>query len=111
MKEYFHTYNLAKIILLAMVIVLILSAVPVSAISVSGAKYMGNISPGGTDVHTMTVGIGPGEDPTDVLAEVVGFGQGMDKGYTTLDPAHDLSPYSARTFITLDNSISTLNPE
>ena len=53
---------------------------------------MGNISPGGTAVHTMTVGIGPGEDPTDVLVEVMGFGQSMDKGYTTLDPANDLSP-------------------
>ena len=110
MKEYFQTYGLAKMILPALVIVLILSAIPVSAISVSGAKYLGNISPGETAVHPMTVGIGADEDPTDVLVDVMGFGQSMDKGYTTLDPAKDLSPYSARTFITLDNSTIHLEP-
>ncbi len=110
MKKYFQTYKLAKIILPALVIVLILSAVPVTAISVSGAKYMGNITPGGTATHTMTVGIGPGEDPTDVLVEVMGFGQGMDKGYATLDPANDISPYSARPFISLDKNTVHIEP-
>ena len=83
---------------------------PVSAISVSGAKYMDSIAPGGTAVHTITVGIGPGEDPTDVQVEVMGFGQGMDKGYTTLDPVNDMSPYSARPFITLDKNTLHLEP-
>jgi hypothetical protein len=110
MKKFNQTYSLAKIILPALVIVLVLSAVPVLAIGVSGAKYMENISPGGMAVHTMTVGIGAGEDPTDVLVEVMGFGQGMDKGYTTIGPATDLSPYSARTFITLDKNTVHLEP-
>jgi hypothetical protein len=110
MKKYNQTYNLAKIILQALVIVLMLSAVPVLAIGVSGAKYMENITPGGTAVHTMTVDIGPGGDPTDVLVEVMGFGQSMDKGYTTIDPVNDLSPYSARTFITLDKNTVHLEP-
>ncbi|MEI7433399.1 MAG: hypothetical protein WCJ93_04020 [Methanomicrobiales archaeon] len=110
MKKYSQTYNLAKILLPALVIVLMLSAVPVLAISVSGAKYMGNISPGEVAVHTMTVGIGPGEDPTDVQVEVMGFGQSMDKGYTTLDPANDLSSYTARPFITLDKNTLHLEP-
>lgn len=99
-----------KIILPALVIVLILSAVPVTAISVSGAKYMGNITPGGMATHTMTVGIGPAEDPTDVLVEVMGFGQNMDKGYATLDPANDISPYSARPFISLDKNTVHIEP-
>jgi hypothetical protein len=110
MKKYIKTYDLAKIILPALVIVLMLSAVPVLAIGVSGAKYMENISPGGTAVHTMTVGIGADEEPTDVLVEVMGFGQSRDKGYTTLDPAIDLSPYSARSFITLDKNTIHLEP-
>jgi hypothetical protein len=110
MEKYFQTHKMAKILLPALVIVLMLSAVPVTAISVSGAKYMGNISPGETAVHTMTVGIGPGEDPTDVLVEVMGFGQSMDKGYTTLDPANDLSPFSARSFITLDKNTIHIEP-
>jgi hypothetical protein len=110
MKKNNQTYGLAKIILPALVIVLMLSAVPVLAIGVSGAKYMDSIAPGGTAVHTMTVEIGAGEDPTDVLVEVMGFGQGMDKGYTTIGPANDLSPYSARPFITLDKNKIHLEP-
>ncbi len=110
MKENFQKYSLTKIIIPALVIVLILSAVPVSAISVSGAKYLGNISAGGSDVHTMTVGIGPKDDPTDVQVDVLGFGQGMDKGYITLEPANDLSPYSARNFISLDKNTIHLEP-
>ncbi len=110
MKKYSVTYNLMKIILPALVIVLMLSVVSVSAISVSGAKYMGNISPGETAVHKMTVGIGPGEDPTDVLVEVMGFGQSMDKGYITLDPANDLNPYSARPYIILDKNSVHIEP-
>ena len=82
----------------------------VSAISVAGSKYMENIAPGGTDTHTMTVSVGSGEDPTDVQVEVYGFGQNMDQGYSALNPADDVSPYSARTFITLDNSSVHLQP-
>ena len=110
MKKSFQTYGFVKLILPALFIVLMLSAVPVLAIGVSGARYMGTIAPGGTAVHTMTVEIGPGEDPTDVLVEVMGFGQNMDKGYTTLDPVNDLSPYSARPFITLDKNTVHLEP-
>jgi len=110
MKEYLQTYGPAKMILLALVMVLMLTSVPVSAISVSGAKYLGNISPGETVVHMMTVGIGPGEDPTDIMVEIMGFGQSMDQGYTTLDPANDLSPYSGRTFITLDKNTVHIEP-
>lgn len=87
-----------------------LSVASVSAISVSGAKFLGNISPGETVVHQMTIGIGPDEDPTDVLLEVMGFGQSLDKGYATIDPVNDVSPYSARTFITLDNTSVHLEP-
>lgn len=92
-------------------LILFMACMPiVSAISVSGAKYMGSISPGGTDIHTMTVSIGSGEDPTDISVEVFGFGQNMDQGYTPLTSKDDVSPYSARSFITLDNSSLHLEP-
>ena len=110
MKEYFQTDGLVRVLLPALIIVLMLSVLPVYGISVSGAKYLGNISPGGTAVHTMTIGIGSDEDPTDVIVDVMGFGQSLDKGYMPLDPAKDLSPDSARTFITLDNTSLHLEP-
>jgi hypothetical protein len=82
----------------------------VSAISVSGSKYIGSILPGGTDTHIMTVSIGSSEDPTDVNVEVFGFGQSMGQTYTPLDPANDVSAYSAQSFITLDNDSVHLEP-
>jgi len=77
---------------------------PAGAIGVTGAKYMGGILPGGTDIHEMDIAIGPGEDPTDVLVEVRGFGQSPDAVYTPLDAASDVNPYSARNFISLDKN-------
>ena len=95
--------------LVVLCLLLVLTA-GVSAISVSGSKYMDSIRPGGTDTHTMTVSIGPGEDPTDILVEVYGFGQNMDQGYAAVNPADDTSPYSARSLITLDTSSVHLEP-
>lgn len=95
--------------LVALCLLLVLPA-SVSAISVSGSKYMDSIAPGGTDTHTMTVSVGSGEDPTDISVEVYGFGQGMDQSYSALNPLDDVSPYSARSFITLDNSSVHLEP-
>lgn len=95
--------------LLALCLLLVLPA-GVSAIAVSGSKYMDSITPGGTDTHTMTVSVGPEEDPTDIQAEVYGFGQSMDQSYSALNPANDLSPYSARSFITLDTGSVHLEP-
>jgi plastocyanin len=95
--------------LVAICLLLVLPA-GVSAITVSGSKYMGSIAPGGTDIHTMTVGVGSGEDPTDILVGLYGFGQSPDQSYTTINPANDTGPYSARSFITLDNSSLHLEP-
>ena len=49
--------------IVALCLLLVLPAT-VSAISVTGSKYMGSIEPGGTDTHTMTVTIGSDENPT-----------------------------------------------
>ncbi|MDD1682496.1 MAG: hypothetical protein LUO98_01560 [Methanoregula sp.] len=95
--------------LVALCLLLVLPA-GVSAISVTGSKYLDSIKPGGTDTHTMTVSIGAGEDPTEIQAEVYGFGQNMDQGYSALNPADDTNPYSARSIITLDNSSLHLEP-
>jgi len=94
----------------ALLILLLVGSAPVSAISVSGAKYMNSIPPGGTDIQKMTVGIGADDEPTDVMVEVLGFGQTRNLVYTTLSPVNDLSPYSARKFISLDTSTIHLEP-
>ena len=98
------------IVIPALLILMLVGSAPVSAISVSGAKYMNSIPPGGTDIQKMTVGIGGDEDPTDVMVEVLGFGQTRDLVYTTLSPVNDRSPYSARTFISLDTNTIHLEP-
>ena len=98
------------IVIPALLILMLAVSAPVSAISVSGAKYMNSIPPGGTDIQKMTVGVGAGDDPTDVMIEVLGFGQTHDLVYTALSPVNDISPYSARKFISLDTGTIHLEP-
>ena len=98
------------IVISAVIILLLLCTTPAAAIGVLGAKYMGSLAPGGTDTHVVTIDIGAGEPATDVMVEVAGFGQNLNGIYIPLDPANDVSPYSARSFITLDNSTVHLEP-
>ena len=105
-----HWMGKSRMIGIVALCLLLLLPATVSAIGVTGSKYMGSIKPGGTDIHTMTVSIGPDENPTDVLVEVYGFGQNMDQGYSAITQANDVSPYSARSFITLDTSSIHLEP-
>ncbi len=99
-----------RIALSAIVILLLLCIAPTAALGVLGAKYTGSIAPGGKDTHVMTIEIGADESPTDVMVEVAGFGQNANGIYVPLDPATDVSPYSARSFITLDNTTLHLEP-
>jgi hypothetical protein len=96
--------------ILVLLILMLACSAPVSAISVTGAKYMNSIPPGGTDIQKMTVGIGADEDPTDVMIEVLGFGQTRDMVYTALSPVNDISSYSARKFISLDTNTIHIEP-
>jgi hypothetical protein len=95
--------------IIALCLLLVLPAA-VSAIGVTGSKYVGSIQPGGTDIHNMTVTIGANDNPTDVLVEVYGFGQNIGQGYAAVTQANDVSPYSARSFITLSTSSFHLEP-
>jgi len=96
--------------ILILVLFAVLCTAPVFAFTVAGAKYSGSILPGETVHHTITVVIGQNEDPADLLVEVMGFGQNPNLGYITLDPASDVNPYSARTYITLDRSSLHVEP-
>jgi hypothetical protein len=94
----------------AVIILLLFCTAPVAAIGVSGAKYEGTIAPGGTDTHVITINIGADEQATDISVQVAGFGQNPNGIYMPLDAANDVNPYSARSFITLDNSTIHLEP-
>ena len=45
----------------AVIILLLLCMAPAAAIGVLGAKYIGNIPPGGMDTHVVTIDIGADE--------------------------------------------------
>jgi len=99
-----------KIAISAIIILLFLCTAPSLAIGVIGSKYMGSISPGGTDTYVMTLSIGAGEPATNLMVNVTGFGQTIGGLYTPLSAENDISPYSARSFISLDNSTVHLEP-
>ena len=99
-----------RLLMVGVLILCVLSISPVSGIKVLGSKYMSSISPGDTVVHTMTVSSAPDDSPMDMQVDVWGFGQTLQKSYTTLPPSADTSPYSARGFITLSSPSFHLNP-
>ena len=97
-------------LLLMGILIILLCPGPVSAIDVVGAKYMETVNAGDTVTHSITVATKATESPMDIIVEVLGFGQTEGKSYTSLSPAEDASPYSARKFITLDTGSFHLNP-
>ena len=71
---------------------------------------MGEIAPGETYNHTITIKTEPADDSVDIVIDVMGFGQGADWSYTGLPAGEDTGQYSAHPFITLDASTFTLKP-
>jgi len=103
--------HLVSLIVAGLIAVCILCPAPVTAsMTVVGSKYMGDISPGTTDTHIMTISSKPGDAPMDLSIAVMGFGETPGQNYISLPPADDTSPYSARNFITLDAQSFHLNP-
>ncbi len=107
-----HNKQLTTFIIVAAVLLITLVCIsPATAgLRVVGAKYMEDLAPGITAVHTMEIKTRTTDAPIDVLVEVMGFGQGMDRSYQPLPAAEDTSPYSARPFTTLSASEFHLNP-
>lgn len=105
-----HQFWSTGIAISAVIILVLLCIAPAAAIGVLGAKYTGDIPPGGTDTHVVTINVGPTEQATDVMVEVAGLGQAPGGVYIPLDPAGDVNPYSARSFITLSGSKINLRP-
>ncbi len=75
-------------------------ASPGFSVGLGGGKGLNpEVSPGESYTQTLVVSIGKDDAATDVLIEVLGYGQNADEGVVSLLPGEDNSPYSARTFI------------
>jgi len=58
----------------------------------------------------MILGIGEPDPAMDIVVDVTGFGQSLDGSPQELEASQDTSPYSARSFITLDKTSFHLEP-
>ncbi len=86
---------------------------PVAAnpgITVNGALLITDVVPGETLTHKITITIGAQDPPTDVTIQLGGIGQTADGIYTLLDNASDISRYSARQFVSIDQYFLHLEP-
>jgi hypothetical protein len=107
--------NLTKIRFPVLVLVLLFVAVcavqPAAALKVEGDKIMVDVVPGTTYLFPMAISIDPTDSASDYAVDVLGFGQSVTGGsYTPLAAADDTSPYSARTFVTVDSPVIHLAP-
>jgi hypothetical protein len=103
--------RMSRFFILGILISIVLLASPALAgLNIINAKYSGTASPGDIIPFKMTVSTSASDPPMDVSVDVMGFGQAPDKSYSPLAPESDTSPYSARTYITLDASTLSLNP-
>lgn len=82
-------------------LIFLLSSMPALAgLGVSGVVLIADVNPGQDITHEITVDSDQTDSPMDLVAEVVGFGQSLDGANMELPPEEDLSPYSARPFLT-----------
>jgi hypothetical protein len=83
---------------------------PIAGLKISGSKYVGTIAPGETANHTMIVSTKNDDVPMDIVVDVGGYQQSLDGGLNQLSPKDDISPYSARSYITVSPAKFHLNP-
>jgi hypothetical protein len=99
-----------SLIMIGFITFLILCPLSATAIKVGGSVYTGSIAPGSSAVHTMNISTNPGDPPMDLTVDVQGLGQSLQLSNTGLSPERDTSPYSARTFITVNPTTFHLDP-
>jgi hypothetical protein len=94
-------------------VLILLAASPVSAadsgLTVQGAIFTANVSPGQNLTHKMTVSIGTADPATEITVRVGHFGQTLSGAYELLETAEN-TDLSARDFITLDKESFHLEP-
>ena len=107
-----HKYVTTAILVAGLVLPLVFAPLVLAnpGLRVSGAKFIADVAPGQTITHTMTIGIGDADPPLDMLVQVTGFGQSLEGAPQVLEDSEDTSPFSARSFITLDTTSFHLDP-
>jgi hypothetical protein len=86
-------------------------AVPaVSALHVDGIKILMDVQPGRTYTSPMGISIGQDDPATDYAIDVMGFGQSGDGTYRGIPAAEDVSPFSARPFVSVTAPSVHLDP-
>ena len=103
------------IIVPALVAIIVLAATPVTIMANPGLQVtnpilVANVSPGQTLPFKMTVGIGKDDPATNISVQVEGIVQSLDGTNGSLAASEDTSPYTARSFISVDKSSFLLEP-
>ena len=99
----------SRLILMILIIFSFIS-VPAGAVTLMNGKFMENVVPGTTIVYPITLAIDPSQPTTVYDISVLGFENDLAGNYIGIDPSQDTGPYTARPFITMDNTSVTLNP-
>lgn len=98
------------VFLLFLIIVSPAFASPGLTVGYIGGKGINpEVSPGESYIQTLLVSTGKDDAPTDVLIEVLGYGD-VDSGVEPVLPEADKSAYSARTFIQPDKVTLHVEP-
>jgi hypothetical protein len=99
------------ILIIALLLVVMFSTAPVTALKVEGAKIMLDVKPGTTYIFPMAVSIKPDDSVSEYAIDILGFSQSLDAGmYQGLSPEKDINELSARTFISFPSSSIRLQP-
>ncbi len=69
-----------------------------------------DVAPGQTVIHQLTLQLGQQDVAMDMTVDILGYGGSLDGTPQGIDPSIDISPYSARSFVTVDNHSFQLQP-
>jgi hypothetical protein len=104
----FHRVSLT--LLMSSLVFLIGIAPAMAAMTLTGAIYREDVTPGTTVTFPMMLSLGATDAPAVYQITLLGFGNGLDGRYQGIQPAEDTGPYTACPFITLDKTTVQLTP-
>lgn len=92
------------------ILILCLIAPVMGATTLNGVKLMGNYTTNETIIFPMKLSTSSSDPNITYQITVLGFGNNAAGSYIGIKPDQDISPYSARPYITLDKSEVTITP-
>ena len=87
------------VLIIALALILVLTSPVLAGLRVTNPKIQDSVSPGGVKTYVMNVGNTTNQS-MDITVEVMGLGNYITGTIRELTAKEDLSPYSARQFIT-----------